>query len=126
MAIEFEIAHSESLVQVRVSGNLNEVDIRNLWAAIVEACDTYDCYDILGVSELDVPFSTVDAFIHQEIFTEVGVTLRHRIAWVNVDAESREVLEFTETVLLNRNQLNGGLFSTIEEAKQWLSNAEDL
>ena len=122
MAIAFDISHSNSLLEVRVIGNINEIDIKKLWGAIVEACDTHNCYDILGISELDAPFSTMDAFSHHEIFTEVGVTRRHRIAWVNLDAESREMLEFTETVLRNRFKLNGGLFPSIEAAKEWLAN----
>lgn len=89
------------------------------------ACDSYSCYDILGVSDLDTPFSTMDAYDHHEIWAEVGVTLKHRIAWVNKDAESLEILKFTETVLLNRCQLNGGLFPSIGEAEKWLREGSD-
>jgi hypothetical protein len=125
MTYKFDISHSESMIQVRVSGTIDGAGIRKLWAAIAEACDSYDCYDILGVSELDEPFSITDAFNHHEIFTEVGITLRHRIAWVNVDTESREILKFTETVLVNRSKLNGGLFPSTEEARLWLQRRDD-
>lgn len=120
MAFKFDISHSESLIQVHVFGTVDEVAIRQLWAAIVEACDSANCYDILGISELDEPFSASDAFNHHEIFTEVGVELRHRIAWVNKDIESHDILKFTETVLVNRSKLNGGLFQSVDEAKLWL------
>jgi hypothetical protein len=113
-------------MQVRVSGIIDQDGIRQLWAAIVEACDSYDCYNILGVSDLDMPFSVSDAFDHHEIFNEVGVGPRHRIAWVNKNSTSDDILEFTETVLLNRGQLNGGLFPSIDGAKQWLRNEPDL
>jgi len=120
MAYTFDISHCESLIQARVFGTLDEGAIRELWTAIVEACDAHDCYNILGVSDLDEPFSIMDGFNHFEIFSEVGVGLRHRIAWVNKDSDSHDVLKFTETVLLNRSKLNGGLFQSIDEAKQWL------
>lgn len=108
------------MLQVRVSGIFDEEGIRQLWAAIVKACDSYNCYNILGVSDLDRPFAVLDGFDHHHIFDEVGVGLRHRIAWVNNDSASYDVLKFTETVLRNRGKLNGGLFASIEEAKQWL------
>jgi len=120
MAYNFDISHSESLIQVHVFGTLDESAIRRLWTAIVEACDSANCYDILGVSELDEPFSTKDAFNHHEIFTEVGVGLDHRIAWVSKDIESHDIIKFTETVLVNRSKLNGALFQSVDEAKLWL------
>jgi len=120
MAINYDISHSDSLIQVEVTGIADEADIRELWAAITKACSTFDCYDILGTSSLDQPFSTMTAFSHHEIFTDVGVTHRHRIAWVDLNHESEEVLKFTETVLQNRSKLNGGLFPSVDEAKKWL------
>lgn len=120
MTIDYDISHSDSLIQVRVNGTADDADIRQLWAAIVEACETHDCYDILGISALDQPFSTVTAFNHHEIFTDVGVTLHHRIAWVDANSASEEVLAFTESVLVKRSKLNGGLFPSVEAGTKWL------
>jgi hypothetical protein len=121
MTISYDITHSDSLIQVRVNGSLDVADVRRLWTAIVEACETHNCYDILGVSALDQPFSTVTAFNHHEIFTDVGVTLRHRIAWVDENGASNEILAFTESVLVNRSKLNGALFPSVEAARKWLN-----
>jgi hypothetical protein len=120
MASNFDISYDGALIQVRVFGSIDEDGIRQLWTAIVNACDSHDCYDILGVSNLDVPFSTMDAYSHSETFSTVGVTARHRIAWVDGNGRSRKMLEFTHTVLKNRGKLNGALFPSIEEAEQWL------
>jgi hypothetical protein len=120
MAYNYEISHEDSLIRVRVTGTVDEATIRELWASIVKACETYNCYDVLGVSNLDTPFSTTAAFSHHEIFSDVGVTHRHRIAWVDENGDSREVLMFTETVLVNRGKLNGGVFASVDEAEQWL------
>jgi hypothetical protein len=126
MSYHFDIAHDESMIKVRVFGTIDAAAIRQLWAAIAKACESFDCYNILGVSDLDHPFSTWDAFDHHEIFADAGITLRHRIAWVNKDSESRDVLKFTETILVNRSQLNGGLFPSIEAAEEWLREGSDL
>jgi hypothetical protein len=124
MAMNYEISHSDSLVQVQVTGTIDEDSTRELWAAIVKACDKFDCYDILGTSRLDQAFSTMTGFSHSEIFTDVGVTLEHRIAWVDLNGESEDVLEFTESVLVNRAKLNGGLFPSIEAARKWLNEKD--
>ena len=124
MTISFDVSHDDSLIQVRVNGAPDDADIRQLWAAIAEACATHDCYDILGVSDLDQPFSTVTAFNHHEIFSDVGITLRHRIAWVTKNSASEEILAFTESVLVNRSKLNGGLFPSVDEARKWLFEKE--
>ena len=125
MKYDFEISHAESTIQVRVSGLIDEAGLRELWAAIAKACESHDSYDILGVSELDMPFSVATALDHYETFKEVGIGLHHRIAWVNIGPESHDILEFTETVLVNRGKLNGGLLPSIEEAKQWLREESD-
>jgi len=120
VALHYEIIHDDSLINVRVSGDVNSAGIRELWKAIVDACDSHNCYDILGVTELDEPFSALTAFKHHEIFSEVGVTNQHHIAWVDQNKKSVEILKFTETVLINRGKLNGALFDSIEEGKRWL------
>jgi len=120
MTIHYEISHKDSLIQVQVTGTTDEDSTRELWAAIVKACDTFDCYDILGTSSLDQPFSTMTGFSHSEIFTDTGVTLDHRIAWVDLNGESGDILKFTESVLVNRSKLNGGLFPSVEAARKWL------
>lgn len=121
MALHYEITHSNSLINVRVSGNVDSDTTTEFWKAIVDACDAHKCYDILGVSELDEPFSALTAFQHHEIFTEVGITNRHHIAWVDQNEKSVDILKFTETVLVNRGKLNGALFNSIEEGKRWLA-----
>ena len=120
MTIKYDISHSGALIEVRVNGAPDDADIRQLWEAIVEACETHHCYNILGVSDLDQPYSTVTAFNHHKIFSDVGITLRHRLAWVPESSASEEILAFTESVLVNRSNLNGGLFPSVDEARKWL------
>ena len=125
MTYSFDISHRDDLIDVRVGGVLDDVAIRELWSAIVKACDDHDCYNVLGISDLERPFSTVEAFGHIQVFQDVGVTWRHRIAWVSKDANSEDVLRFTETLLVNRGLVNGAIFNSIEEAEGWLRNPPD-
>lgn len=100
-----------------------------LWKSIAAACEQYDCYNILGQSRTVGELSTMDSFKHIEIFQEAGITWKHRIAWVAVDPDKFEQLKFIETVLRNRSLVNGGLFRTVEEARNWLQGdgtAEDI
>ena len=125
MAFRFDISHRDDLIEVQVFGVLDEQAIHELWAAIVKACDDHDCYHVLGISDLDRPFSTVEAFGHIQVFKDVGVSWRHRIAWVAKDVNSEDVLRFTETLLVNRGLVNGAVFDSVEEAKAWLRNPPD-
>jgi len=70
--------------------------------------------------------STMDAFNHLKILELVGLTLKHRIAWVNQVKETAKGIEFVETVVVkNRGLVNGGIFSSVEEAKFWLLGKEN-
>ncbi|UUO06580.1 hypothetical protein M4951_24960 [Blastopirellula sp. J2-11] len=91
-----------------------------LWKKIIAACQKYDCNNILGQSQTQGELSTMDSFKHIEVFQEAGVTWKHRIAWVAPDPDKFEQLKFVETVLRNRALVNGGLFRTVEEARNWL------
>lgn len=95
-----------------------------LWKQIVAACDKYDCYNILGQSKTAGELSTMDAFKHIEIFQQAGITAKHRIAWVAEENTKYEQLQFIETVLRNRALINGHLFCSREEAREWLLSPE--
>ena len=91
-----------------------------LWRGIVAACERHACYNILGETFTTVELSTMDAYDHVEIFKLVGVTLKHRVAWVHHVNETADGIRFAEMVLQNRGMVNGRLFATVDEAKAWL------
>lgn len=53
------------------------------------------------------------------IFRDLGIGQHYRIAWVEMNEDSRSVVEFIGTVLANRG-LPGRLFETEAEAREWL------
>lgn len=104
----------------------NNYDISlELWRRIVATCKQHNCFNVLGENYTTEELSTIDAFNHLKILEEVGLTLQYRIAWVNQVKETARGVEFVETVVVkNRGLANGGVFPTIEEAKQWLLGKE--
>ena len=91
---------------------------RRLWAQVRDACNEHKCYRVLGIG-YTTTLETMEAFNHAELFQSLGLSRKYRIAWVETNQETQEVIAFTETVLVNRG-LAGRLFSKISEAEEWL------
>lgn len=125
MTYEVTIEAMGDHLHVRCSGVLNYKVALDTWQRIVKACDERQCYKVLGEQYMDNPLSTMDAWDHQTIFAEAGVTHKLRIAWVDLNPATVEKTRFAETVLINRGLVNGRLFTDITEARCWLlSDAE--
>jgi len=120
MAVEYSIEYTGSIIEVRLTGIPDRASITQMWTAIVAASENYHCLSILGLSNLDRPLKVADAIDHQAIFLEAGVTNKHRIAWVQLNPDALSMTELAETILLNRGQLNGHLFTDEAEARRWL------
>ena len=120
MALDYRIEPVKGIIEVRVSGIPERASIAQMWHDIVAACDEHRCLYILGISKLDRPHKVADAIDHQAIFLEAGVTIDHRIAWVQLNPAAVEMTRLAETVLLNRGLANGRLFTEEHEARRWL------
>jgi len=120
MNSKISVTYEGEYILVQLTGdNSYEVSLK-LWKKVVEACEKNQCFNILGVSSTNNPLKTMEAFDHINIFTEVGISPKHRIAWVEKNPEAAETFRFVETVIKNRKLVNGYLFSNISEAKNWL------
>lgn len=120
MGLEYSIAHEQSFIKVSVSGTPDYLSIHRVWSAVAQACDTHDCRNVLGESDLDLPISITDAYEHDSLFQALGITPDYRIAWAEKNSEAKEVARFIETVLLNRGRVKGHVFDNISEARLWL------
>jgi len=90
-----------------------------LWAEVAEMCKKHDCYFVLGVSNAPEPMPTMDGFDHAELFLELGIDEKYRIAFAELNEDAIGATRFVETVMINRG-LPGRAFSTEEQARQWL------
>ncbi len=121
MRDEIIIEYKDNYIHVRHYGKNNYDISLDLWRRVKAMCDQYNCFNILGENYTTDELSTMDAFNHIKILELVGLTLKHRIAWVNQVKETAKGIEFVETVVIkNRGLVNGGIFSSVEEAKLWL------
>ena len=97
---------------------------RSLWTEVVEICKKHDCYFVLGVSNAPGPMPTMDGYEHAELFRELEMFGKYRIAFAELSDDAREATLFVETVLRNRG-LSGKVFCTEEEARRWLFSESD-
>ncbi|MGA1840152.1 MAG: hypothetical protein ACMUIU_05950 [bacterium] len=117
--MSIDIKKEDKYILARQTGEDSYAKSLELWRGIIKACNEYQCFNILGICETE-PLSTIDAFKHEKIFRETGVSNKHRIAWVEKNQAAREKLKFAETVLKNRGFVNARLFTDVSEAKAWL------
>ncbi len=120
MPLDYFIEFINGVIEVRVTGIPDRQSIAEMWSEIVAACARHECLYILGISNIDRPQKVADAIDHQAIFLEAGVTIDHRIAWVQLNPDAVEMTRLAETVLLNRGMVNGRLFTDEYEARRWL------
>jgi len=97
---------------------------RALWTEVVETCRKHDCFFVLAVSNAPGPMPTTDGFDHAELFRELEIFGKYRIAFAELSDDARDATLFVETVLFNRG-LSGKVFCTEEEARQWLFSESD-
>ncbi|KUG24646.1 hypothetical protein ASZ90_005520 [hydrocarbon metagenome] len=126
MRDEVIVEYRGDYIHVRHYGKNNYDISLDLWRRVKALCDQHNCFNILGESYTTEELSTMDAFNHLKIVELVGLTLKHRVAWVIQKKETGKGIEFVETVVVkNRGLVNGGIFPSVEEAKRWLLGKEN-
>ena len=123
MAAKYSIDCIDSVIEVRVTGTPDRTSIAQMWKDIVGACEQHRCLSILGLSNMEQPIKLADAIDHQAIFLEAGVTIDHRIAWVQMNPDAVRMNMLIESVLLNRGLVNGRVFTNEVQARKWLSDS---
>ena len=121
MKTEIEVTFENDYVKIIFNGEKNLDLAKKVFSRVVETCVTHNCYKILGIANTIKPISTIDMFDVKDLFYELGLNYKYRIAWVELNPKVIEKIRFNETVLQNRG-LPGKLFNNINEAKNWLLN----
>lgn len=120
MVAQYTIEYVNSTIEVHVSGLPDRQSITQMWKDIIKACAEHQCLSILGITNMERPLRLADAIDHQAIFLEAGVTIDHRIAWVQLNPAAYAMTQLVESVLLNRGLINGRLFTDELDARRWL------
>ncbi len=95
-----------------------------LWSGVAKACRQYDCYAALLIANTSTALPVMDGIDLGQLLQDSGITGKHRIAWVELNADAFEAIRFLETVLINR-YFNARLFASEAEAKRWLADGQD-
>ena len=122
MGLNLSITRQEDYIEVKVSGVATYASAIHLWQSIAQTCEEHQCFKVLGEQSVKNSLSTMEAWNHQKIFREAGITSKYTIAWVDSNPHTYETTKFIRTVLHNRDIAYGKLFSDIALAKDWLLN----
>jgi hypothetical protein len=122
MVANYTIECRDSVIEVRVTGIPDRTSLARMWKDIVAACAEHSCLSILGLSDIERPVRLADAIDHQAIFLEAGITIDHRIAWVQLNPAAVKMTMLIESMLLNRGLANGRVFTNEIEARNWLAD----
>ncbi len=118
--LDLKITPHENYLHVDVRGMGNYENALFMWQSVVDACEQYQCFKVLGEQYLFDSVSTAEAFDHPTIFKKVGITKKYTFAWVDNNPRTRETTQFVRDVLANRSIGYGRLFNDAESAKRWL------
>jgi hypothetical protein len=124
MKLELTITPHETYIHVHVCGIGNAENAEHLWRSVVQACEQYQIYKVLGEQYLLDSVSTAEAFDHPALFKKVGITKKHKLAWVDNNPRTRDTTRFVRDVLTNRSIGYGRLFDNVDNAKRWLLQQE--
>ncbi len=116
---ELKVTFEEKFVKVISNGEKNFAFSTRLWTEVSACCVANNCFKVLGIANTTTPLRTIEAFNHAQLFIDLDIDSRYRIAWVELNPEGRDTVNFIETVLFNRG-LPGRIFSTASEAIAWL------
>ncbi|MBI9071392.1 MAG: hypothetical protein JEY94_07320 [Melioribacteraceae bacterium] len=108
---------------VGMTGKSSNQNSMELWQKINDFCKNYNCYNILGISEMETPLNIEDAYNYWQVFEKAGIdTGKYRIAWVEKNLSTKEVTKIVESVVKNREMVSGYIFNNVADAKKWLLN----
>ena len=120
MTFDYTIWHDDSVVTVKTQGVFDYLKTYDMWKAIVATCEANDCFDVIGLSGMEEPMPTVEAYDYTSLFEGAGITPRYRIAWVASELQVRDRLHAVEIVLRDRGPYNVRVFEILSDAKRWL------
>jgi len=123
VSLRYTITREDSVIRVRTEGVFDFISAYEMWEEIAATCNSQDCYRVLGVSNLDKPIATIDAYDHLEMLKSVGIDTRHRIAWVAGHPALLDNLLLAQTVVRNRSEINLRIFENMKPAELWLAES---
>ena len=123
MSYNLKLDIEDRLLRVQIEGDRTEGDLvgnaKAAWTEIAGICSNSNLDRILVVSHASGKYPPFDAFKINSTLAECGVQRSWRIAFVNLDKNSYEEIEFGETIAVNRG-FAVKIFPNEEAARTWL------
>ena len=119
MKNELIITFEGDYIQIISNGEKNYEFSKRVWSGAMVACEKNNCYNILGIADTTVPLTALEGYEHADLFEQLGIDDKYRIAWVEKNAEAYQAVYFVETVLFNRG-FPGRVFLDVGDAEEWL------
>lgn len=116
---DMRITPQDGYLLAEMSGQHSYDALRDELQRLKKACREHNCYRILGLSRMS-SMEVVEAYQVPDLMRELEFTSKYTWAWVMLNENSAEVPQFVETVLKNRGLLNGAIFTSKDEALEWL------
>ncbi len=116
---KIEVTFEGDHVRVVTEGDKDYRFLDKVWRDVATTCELHDCYNVLGIAKSSTPVEALEGYELPALFRELNIDQKYRIAWVELDEDARDTIEFVQTVLANRG-LPGLLFETGTEAREWL------
>ena len=124
MSHQYEIAKEDSVIRVRTTGSFDFVGIFEMWEQIVAACNAHGCFRIIGLSNLDGPPASIDSYEYLGMLQAVGLTPKHRVAWVAQNPVLFDQMLLAETTIRNRSELVVRIFEDEISAEAWINSLD--
>ena len=124
MTDSFSVTFEDDHILVISDGDKDMERARVTWSTIAEHCQRHQCYKVLGIANSRRSIDTFESLEHVELFNELGIDARYRVAWVEKNPDAYDAYYFTETVVKNRN-FDMQLFDDVGKAKAWLLGDDD-
>ncbi len=120
MSLRYTIEKDNSLIRVRTEGLFEFLKAYEMWEEIAAACIKHNCFHVLGLSNLDEPLLQMDAYEHLGILESVGISAKHRVAWVAMKPQLLDNLRRAEMVVTERSPIDMRAFDSEKDARRWL------
>ena len=112
------------MIRVHTAGAFNFLNVYEMWERIVEACETRNCFKVIGLSNLDEPPAEIEGYEYLGMLEAVGLTPKHRVAWVAENPALLDVMTLAETVIRQRSELVVRVFKDVEGAERWIDSLD--
>lgn len=119
MQNKLDVSFENNHVLVIADGDKDYHFMDRMWRQVAATCEEHNCFNVLGLANTTTPLEAVEGYETAALFQELNIDQRYRIAWVEMNEDARDIVDFIQTVLENRG-LPGRVFDTEAEAREWL------